>query len=95
MVSEREWDVDDFLLEMLHPAWHRDAACRGMDAKIFYPHSYESAKPALTVCADCPVREQCDEAGKSDVFGIWGGKTAADRRHERRHQQRRSLEMAE
>lgn len=84
VASEREWDVDDMLIEMLHPEWHRRAACRGMDPAIFYPErpNHALTTRALKVCATCEVRDECDAAGRYHTLGVWGGKTPAMRRRE-------------
>lgn len=90
-VSEREWDVDDWLIEMLHPEWHERAACRGMDPAMFFPErsNPELMRAALRVCAGCPVRAECEVAGRDHHQGVWGGKTPAMRRHQRRREARR------
>ena len=64
-----------------HWEWQLNAACRGMDiATFFHPHKdvglalkrrIESAK---TVCALCPVIEQCRDYALRvrEPYGIWG-----------------------
>ncbi len=74
MVQTREWDSDDFLMELLHPEWHKRAACRGMDLALFYPEINESSQAALDACATCPVREECSVSGKTESHGVWGGR---------------------
>ena len=92
MQITREWDADEFFLEMLHPAWHRDALCRGMDPDIFFPTSSELVQQAVYICLACPVRVQCAESGKGETEGIWGGHYPHERRLMRRRQ--RALELA-
>ena len=90
--TESEWDTDNsvlFLLESLHPDWHADAACRGMDPKIFYPEQGGYSTLAANVeaqatCDGCPVREQCGEQGARDEYGVWGGRRPEERRMLRR-----------
>ena len=48
------------------------------------PDAVRQAAAAKVVCALCPVKEQCLEAGLEDEFGIWGGTTERDRRKLRR-----------
>ena len=63
--------------------WRCRAACRSMDAAIWYPHPDAIKKPrAVAICAECPVRQQClDHAlQRREPLGIWGGKTAYQRR---------------
>lgn len=68
------------------PEWHRRAACRGPDVPvdIFYPERGESLKHARDLCAVCPVRPQCHDAGLREKYGIWGGSSERERRRLRR-----------
>ena len=71
-----------FLFE--RPAWHAQAACRGMDRAIFFPErgARNSGQEAKAVCAACPVTAECGEAGARESSGIWGGMSARQRRDE-------------
>jgi WhiB family redox-sensing transcriptional regulator len=61
--------------------WMADAACRGKDARIFFPAGTDHG-PAFAVCARCPVRADClDYALATHSAGIWGG--TSDRQRER------------
>ncbi|GAA3155448.1 WhiB family transcriptional regulator [Streptomyces rectiviolaceus] len=42
-------------------AWEENASCRNLELSLFYPakEAVEQAEQARTVCATCPVREQC------------------------------------
>jgi hypothetical protein len=54
-----------------------------MNPDIWYPHPDPVNKPrAVAICAQCPVRQQClDHAlQRREPLGIWGGKTAGQRR---------------
>ena len=44
-------------------SWRRRAACRGIDAEVFYPATEDEADaaPAKAICGQCPVREPCLE----------------------------------
>jgi WhiB family redox-sensing transcriptional regulator len=45
------------------PAWHADAACRGLPREWFFPGLGQSTRRAVAVCNTCPVRTEClDEA---------------------------------
>jgi len=63
-----------------------------MSASVFYPDTRSSNARAVlvaaakAVCAPCPVREPCLEAGMSERRGIWGGLTASERHPKRRTQ---------
>ena len=80
VANVREWDADDYFLEMLHPDWHAEAACRGMDPDIFYPVGGGASLEAPKICSECPVRQQCLEQGANDEYGIWGGWHPYERR---------------
>lgn len=75
--------------------WLVDAACRGLDADLFYPDKgrTDEAAAAKTVCRRCTVRAECLDYAMRNVekYGIWGG--FSDR--ERRALRRRLREQAE
>ena len=68
-------------------AWQRHAACRGLEAEIFYPPDSEDAGDdeaafeAKAVCAACAVSGECLEYAIAvrEKEGVWGGQTAAER----------------
>jgi WhiB family redox-sensing transcriptional regulator len=62
--------------------WQERAACRGMDPGLFFPEkgSTLQADKARAVCAGCPVRDQCLEAGRTEKYGVWGGLSHRERR---------------
>lgn len=54
-------------------AWQDRAACNGMNVNDFFnagpvPHDVRR------VCYRCPVRVECGDFGRTQPFGIWGGK---------------------
>jgi WhiB family redox-sensing transcriptional regulator len=74
--------------------WMKDAACRGADPEIFFPHRgtgrsadryYRRAvlDIRLQFCNHCPVASQClDYAVGQDIrFGIYGGRGEHERPH--------------
>lgn len=63
-------------------SWRDEAACRGLDATMFFPGRGESAAPAQAVCAGCSARAECVEYAlrTSQRFGVWGGTTERQRR---------------
>ena len=79
-------------------SWQDRAACRGMDALVFFAPDHE-ARPereiretkAKAVCTLCPVRMQClDYALRNSIrHGIWGGLDGEERARERRRGARR------
>jgi WhiB family redox-sensing transcriptional regulator len=62
--------------------WRSIAACRNVDTEVFFPASDLFSHRAKLICSTCPVRKQCLDwaiaTGQRD--GIWGGKTAKQRR---------------
>lgn len=68
-------------------AWQRHAACRGLEAEIFYPPESDAAGAddaafeAKAVCGACAVSGECLEYAISvrEKEGVWGGQTAAER----------------
>lgn len=78
--------------------WREDAVCVGKASEVFFPHhtlaenKYEGAKE---ICQPCPVKRQClnlvinlDE--RDDRWGVFGGKTPAERRDERAKRKRKT-----
>ena len=62
--------------------WRQQAACRGVDSKIFYPLTEEEAQEAKFICAQCTVRKACTEYAMRNYErnGVWGGMTERERR---------------
>lgn len=67
-------------------SWDVDAACRGMNDSPFYPpdgarghNLWRLEQEAKQICAECPVMQQCREAGRHERHGVWGGTTPAER----------------
>lgn len=79
VATSTDLDVVAVLTSLARPAWHADAACRGMGPAMFFPERGAPVAPAKAVCAGCPVAGPCAEAGRGEV-GIWGGTTAKGRR---------------
>jgi len=68
--------------------WRDEAACKGMEAKKFFPDptydyktvtNIKSIQEAKAVCSSCLVQQQCLDHGMSEPLGIWGGKTKRER----------------
>lgn len=67
------------------PSFLRDDTppCAETDPEAFFPEPGNSSisKPALKVCAGCPMRQACFEyAYDNRELGIWGGTTERTRR---------------
>jgi WhiB family redox-sensing transcriptional regulator len=96
LVSEILMSIPNHLpLEMRRTGWREEAACSGLDTRLFFPAS-EDDKAQLSVarqvCAICPVQEACLAYAieSRQTVGIWGGATTRERRRLRR----RWLEIA-
>jgi WhiB family redox-sensing transcriptional regulator len=74
----------------LHP-WMEQAACRGLNADLFYPERGVPTDEAKAVCASCLVRGDCLSYAieNSERYGVWGGLSIRERR---RLLRRRGLE---
>jgi len=63
--------------------WRTRAACVHADFEVFFPEY--TAGPVIDrakqICGGCPVRTRCLDWALSNgaVFGIWGGRTEAER----------------
>lgn len=68
--------------------WMTAAACRGLDPELFFPERGASTACAKAVCANCVVRLEClDYAMENRInIGIFGGKSARQRRKLRAHE---------
>lgn len=81
-------DVDELLEELVNrPAWHRRAACRGMESDLFFPERGVKLDKAQAVCGGCSVRSECLAAAVDAgprTPGIWGGTSERARRVLRR-----------
>jgi WhiB family transcriptional regulator, redox-sensing transcriptional regulator len=81
--------------------WRSSGACRSADPDLFFPISRtgpaeKQIARAKTICATCPVREQCLEFALShdQTYGIWGGTTVEDRQRDRRRRRRAAVAAA-
>jgi WhiB family redox-sensing transcriptional regulator len=71
--------------------WFDNAACKGMDGSIFFPDTPTGISTkgifvdAQAVCKGCAVKKQClafameAEEFEQRRYGVWGGKTPAER----------------
>ena len=64
------------------PAWHADAACRGVSVEVFFPAWGQRPTEAKRVCGRCPVSGECLAAALAmdSQHGVWGGLTARERK---------------
>ncbi len=74
------------------PLWQKDGACRlgpgaspaqlNANSNVFFPERGSSTKEAKSICALCPVNQQCLDYAlmNGEKFGIWGGTSERERR---------------
>lgn len=59
--------------------------CERYDPEIWFPVSdkKELSELAVAYCYLCPIRLECLDRAltTNQLYGIWGGKTAAERQH--------------
>lgn len=62
--------------------WRKKAACADIPRTAFFPRGRSSTKEALAACARCEVVNECLKYALDNQisFGIWGGKTEAQRK---------------
>lgn len=70
--------------------WINQRACTTADLEVFFPTRGQSVASAKAICAECPVQGECLKyaLANTEVWGIWGGTSEADRRRLRRGRER-------
>ena len=70
-----------------HEGWRDRAACRSVDAELFFPAGSTGAaitliQSAKSVCRSCPVQDPCLQFAleTNQEAGVWGGKDEDERR---------------
>jgi WhiB family redox-sensing transcriptional regulator len=82
--------ISEILAELVNrPAWHADAACRGVGTATFFHVSVGGPAPtrdAKSLCESCPVTAECLSTALDDptTVGVWAGTTARGRKAMRR-----------
>ena len=90
MTEQVEWRTGKKVkpvFEYTDESWRLGALCAQIDVgDIFFPeHSGEHGREAKKICAACEVRDPCLEyAMHRPEWGIWGGKSANERKLLRR-----------
>ena len=66
------------------PGWMAEALCGQVDPDLFYADKSEMQLTGIAkrVCRNCPVMGEClaYALDTREPFGVWGGKSAAERR---------------
>jgi WhiB family redox-sensing transcriptional regulator len=74
--------------------WRQARACLGVPTEVFFPEIQGNSRAAWlsarTICASCPVIEQCrsycdEQEAQPDVlpYGMWAGETPGERKYRR------------
>jgi hypothetical protein len=95
-ISMDDWEQYNRYLKYfakLAPEWGRDGLCYQTHPFPEEPGKPETKNPwfpghgkhkllpnVQRMCAACPVREKCFEAGWDDEYGVWGGSGEKQRR---------------
>lgn len=58
--------------------WQELAACRGK-GHLFFSYKDDDIDAAKRTCRDCPVFDVCEREGSGEGYGVWAGKSEADR----------------
>ena len=58
-----------------------DALCRQVDPELFFPEHGHNNRPALAICKQCPVTNECLSYAvqRPELLGVWGGATVQQR----------------
>ncbi len=81
-VGDEVGEAGELLDLLARPSWHAEAACREAAPSVFFPEPGSSAWLAKSICARCPVLDQCRTwalAQGYGLVGVWGGTTARER----------------
>ncbi|WNM68991.1 WhiB family transcription factor [Mycobacterium Phage TribleTrouble] len=73
--------IDEYMQVPEH--WQADALCAQVDPDLFFPERGQPGAPAKSVCARCPVIDQCREfalSSPTELWGVWGGLSQRERR---------------
>lgn len=93
-MSKAEMEIlNSFHLEDNDMSWQDNAHCRNTGIDFFPETAYNTkAIPAMELCEACPVKQRClDFATVNNInWGIWGGRTAPNRRSLRRYRYARN-----
>lgn len=78
--------LDDLAALVTPEPWTAEALCAQTDPEAFFPEKGGSTRQAKSVCAACPVIDECLRYAldRDERFGIWGGTSERERRRIRK-----------
>ena len=68
--------------------WSTRSLCTGLHSDMFFPPLFKEDRDVPEsqyyslgkyVCEQCPVIDQCGDAGANEEYGMWGGRTPKER----------------
>ncbi len=73
---------ESMLMDADDRPWAAYAACREVDADLFFSTNDAEVGEALRICSGCPVKVECREWALETrmPFGVWGGLTERERK---------------
>ncbi len=73
-------------------SWRDQAACAGKPTEWWFPARNDGpdVDRARSVCASCPVRDECEDAGRGEYAGMWGGHLIGDKERKAKRIQSRA-----
>ena len=93
-LSKAEMEIlASFHLEDNDMSWQDQAYCRDSNIDFFPEVGFNHTSiAAIAMCKECPVKERCLEFAMVNniQYGIWGGKTAPNRRSMKRYRYKRN-----
>ena len=68
--------------------WMFDAACRGHDVRLWFPHDRDTGATARAICNRCDVRINCLAYAQRHHItdGIWGGRPEPQHRRKKKRE---------
>lgn len=83
--GDAESRFDDLMPVPVPAEWTKQSECLKYGVEYtdhhFWPDPWGNIHPkAAAICAVCPVKAECYEAGVDETEGVWGGTTPKERR---------------
>ncbi len=90
VAEQLPWEHDAIPVKRIlpFPDWHVLAACRGVDAAVFFgapaampPFSRGALRSARDICRSCPVARTCltHALSQPEQYGVWAGTSGGQR----------------
>ena len=87
-MTRSPYSLPVFVREDSSDAWKLRGICRDYEPDVFFPSERNRAasQQARSICNRCPVQTECAQWAftHDEAFGVWGGITEQERRHDLR-----------